>query len=61
MLDQKLLNIAAAGLLALISALFWGYIFYKKQPENKQKVFSPRGAIKNWPITPDSLTTFTHG
>ena len=35
MLDQKLLNITAAGLLALIPALFWGYIFYKKQPENK--------------------------
>lgn len=35
MFDQKLINIGLAGLLALVPALFWGYIFYKKQPENK--------------------------
>lgn len=28
-------NIVFAGLLALVPAVFWGYVFYKKQPENK--------------------------
>ena len=35
MLEYKLINLAVAGLLAIIPAIFWGYIFYKKQPENK--------------------------
>lgn len=35
MLDQKIINLAVAALLAVVPALFWGYIFYKKQPENK--------------------------
>jgi RsiW-degrading membrane proteinase PrsW (M82 family) len=35
MISNKLLQIALAGALAIIPALFWGYIFYKKQPENK--------------------------
>lgn len=34
-LDYKLLNIVIAGLLAIIPAMFWGFIFYSKQPENK--------------------------
>jgi len=33
--QQNLINIALAGLLAFVPALFWGLIFYKKQPENK--------------------------
>lgn len=33
--DYQILNLALAGLLAIVPALFWGYIFYKKQPENK--------------------------
>lgn len=35
MSDYKIIDIAIAGLLAIIPALFWGYIFYKKKPENK--------------------------
>lgn len=35
MTDYKIIDITIAGLLAIIPALFWGYIFYKKQPENK--------------------------
>lgn len=35
-MDQsKLLIIAFAGLLAIIPAIFWGYIFFKKHQENK--------------------------
>lgn len=30
-----MLNLLIAGSLALIPAMFWGYIFYSKQPENK--------------------------
>ena len=35
MLDSKISQLALAGILALVPAIFWGYIFYKKQPENK--------------------------
>ena len=35
MTDYKIIDITIAGLLAIVPALFWGYIFYKKQPENK--------------------------
>lgn len=35
MLNQAIINILIAGALAVVPALFWGYIFYKKQPENK--------------------------
>jgi len=31
----KYIDIALAGLLAVVPALFWGFIFYKKHPENK--------------------------
>ena len=33
--NYPITNILIAGSLAIIPALFWGYIFYKKQPENK--------------------------
>lgn len=35
MLENKFIQIIIAGLLALVPALFWGYLFYKKQPESK--------------------------
>jgi RsiW-degrading membrane proteinase PrsW (M82 family) len=35
MVGQNIINVSLAGGLALIPALFWGLIFYKKQPENK--------------------------
>ncbi len=35
MSSHNITYIALAGLLALVPALFWGVIFYKKQPENK--------------------------
>ncbi len=33
--SYQILNLILAGGLALVPALFWGYIFYQKQPENK--------------------------
>lgn len=35
MLGTKTIYILLSATLALLPALFWGYIFYKKQPENK--------------------------
>lgn len=33
--NPNIVNIAISIILALVPALFWGYIFFKKQPENK--------------------------
>ncbi len=40
MATENFIRLALAGLLAVIPALFWGYIFYKKQPENKRLIFN---------------------
>jgi RsiW-degrading membrane proteinase PrsW (M82 family) len=40
----SIIYLVTAGLLALVPAIFWGYIFYKKQPENKVTVARLFGA-----------------
>lgn len=38
MLSQPIINILLAGFLAIIPAMFWGVVFYRKQPTNKWTV-----------------------